>query len=1472
MKPRLLLLLLAASSCFLAFDTDSSGGDGSIPANAQYASTTVAPPSVFRTTKMHQIEDTTCAIETVEEANTKQLSLILSELSETLFFRLFKVDMNAKCQYDFEKKKWLDEDFLQQSDDNFDVDFNIESDDKTSSEASAHSSAGDDDLDDLDDDEDDERAGSPSSNKAKREQVKQAKVAATEVEAPAAAEEQFECTGPIQLPHPGGATGVSQLMQKPGNLMSMENNKPKTACSVDTEDDAAAQLMKNTSDLNRAKTDQESQFSQVIAAENCAEDAPEFWLDMCAKVGTEAPEFVNLMKNPETNTGYNGRHIWEAMYSENCFSHENRPSAMLVHQQEEPILPRLDVFSPSSARKNDDDGRCFEERVLYRLLSGVHSATSISIFYKYFPPTGDNPDDWGKNPRKFMKVFARHPDRLKNLYFAFVVLLRSIKKGSNFFRQYKYNTGDAVEDEKIADLIKRLLDSERLQFCHSAFEGFDERSMFLSKEVSRREFKRGFQRISALMSCVKCSRCKLHGKLNILGIGAALKVLLLPDDMLPTSMSREEIVALVNTLHAFSEALQRANELLSLYQWTHPSRKPVDVFDETNTMNRDEAASSNDDADDDLMSMEDTTVPESDTSEEESIDQNLAVAVRALQKVFQQQAATAGGSGVDAEMNKTTVVLREALLKSIESDLSRHRATSETDTRELVLNADAVVVGSGLAGMSASLTALQGGARVVLLDKEPRFGGNSGKASSGINGEIWNEALRAELQNTVNAMNQTEQSWVDGGLCPRESPLNSCNPALQKFFDDTMKSGGGRAVPSRVRALVEGSDEGLRWLQAQGVDLGLKAVLGGHSSPRTYRPATGNFIGTEVILVLEKRLREFEKTGQLTILPSTTVKGLLTQSGTSSMEHHEGKNHYTVTGVHGIRTVAAGPPSTTSAASKTPPSTASHQAIKVLAKNVVLATGGFGHDHSQKGSLLYTSRPDLRKTPTTLGKWTTGDGIKMVLALPGTRLVDMQFVQVHPTGFVDPSQPDAATKTLAAEVLRGVGGILLTESGERFCDELGTRQYVVDRMMEKQGDKEKGVRPFYLLLGKDAIKAADRHVQHYSRKNLLTEVDLNVKTNDDENHSYPIAKFRKAIKQYRKQAGDGTSKDAKDAFGKTKFINVPDVTDKVVVGKVVPVVHYTMGGVEVDDLHRVVSRNSRSTEAAAADASQHSGRAQVSTSSSSSAASPSAASSLVTRAVGDDLGDESAEKDENYSGSGTRHPIPGLFAVGEIAGGLHGKNRLGGNSLLECLVFGRVVGRQIIPKASNVERNTITTSELMKTPAPETTSQLLAQLEEAIGVKDTDSAGRTSTRSATSTVGGNKRNRRKLKEKRVISAKELAEHGSVSDCWVRLYDDVYDLTKYAKIHPGGEESIVELCGTDGTQAFESVHSRSMLAEGGFKSLGKAVDGGKEDANKQNATSINHEDKNRGPSSPSLPPTRSTASRSRKNYHAIRDEL
>merc|ERR1712087_970364 len=95
---------------------------------------------------------------------------------------------------------------------------------------------------------------------------------------------------------------------------------------------------------------------------------------------------------------------------------------------------------------------------------------------------------------------------------------------------------------------------------------------------------------------------------------------------------------------------------------------------------------------------------------------------------------------------------------------------------------------------------------------------------------------------------------------------------------------------------------------------------------------------------------------------------------------------------------------------------------------VILCTGGFGADFTTN-SLLAKYRPDLLHLPTTNGEHCTGDGIKMGEAI-GAKTIDLEWVQVHPTGLVKPDDADAKIKFLAAEALRGVGGLILDKDGK----------------------------------------------------------------------------------------------------------------------------------------------------------------------------------------------------------------------------------------------------------------------------------------------------------------------------------------------------------------------------------------------------------------------------------------------------------
>jgi aspartate oxidase len=136
-------------------------------------------------------------------------------------------------------------------------------------------------------------------------------------------------------------------------------------------------------------------------------------------------------------------------------------------------------------------------------------------------------------------------------------------------------------------------------------------------------------------------------------------------------------------------------------------------------------------------------------------------------------------------------------------------------------------------------------------------------------------------------------------------------------------------------------------------------------------------------------------------------------------------------------------------------------------------------------------------------------------------------------------------------------------------------------------------------------------------------------------------------------------------------------------------------------------------------------------------------------------------------------PIEGLHAAGEVTGGVHGNNRLGGNSLLECTVYGTIVGQKIHVKEKGTYRI-------------------------AIGNEAPKPSGVT-TKTAS-------------KELPSITMDELSKHNEEDNLWVAIHGTVYDLTEFAHEHPAGFESIFDLAGTDGTEAFNAVHNLGMLED------------------------------------------------------------
>ncbi|CAE8585710.1 unnamed protein product [Polarella glacialis] len=597
----------------------------------------------------------------------------------------------------------------------------------------------------------------------------------------------------------------------------------------------------------------------------------------------------------------------------------------------------------------------------------------------------------------------------------------------------------------------------------------------------------------------------------------------------------------------------------------------------------------------------------------------------------------------------------------------------------------AIVVGGGLGGMSAANTVLENGGHVVLLDKSSFCGGNSTKATSGING----------------AGTKTQKN--------KGIPDNA-----DIFTADTMK--GGAKKPELAKLLCVNSAADVDWLVEKfNLDLSLVARLGGHSQPRTHRGAE-RFPGMTITYALIQMVEKVaEKTDLARIITKAKVYKLVTEGGRCvGCVYEKGGQNFQEYGP------------------------------------VILATGGFGADFTSN-SLLAQYRPDLMHLPTTNGEHCTGDGIKMGEAIGG-KSIDLEWVQVHPTGLVKPDDADAKIKFLAAEALRGVGGIILDAEGNRFANELGRRDYVTGEMWKSKP-------PFRLCLNKAAADEIIWHCKHYTGRGVMKFYGSGDELAKDMGVSLSVLE---ATHEAHYQAAKKTEKDpdggswpaypsgkswdecsGKTGSGKKFYHNViagsAVKSEPFYVAIITPVIHYCMGGLEIDTDSAVVGAGNKA--------------------------------------------------------------IPGLYAAGEVAGGVHGNNRLGGNSLLDCVVFGRVAGLaatkyMLGADLKTVDLNLISGGGL--TGAVESSKLAGGSYEDTMN----KTAGGAKAGGAVAASGGGGG----------YTMDEVAKHTSKSDCWVVVAGQVLNVTSFLSEHPGGELAILTFAGKDATEEFNMIHPPDVIGK------------------------------------------------------------
>ena len=493
----------------------------------------------------------------------------------------------------------------------------------------------------------------------------------------------------------------------------------------------------------------------------------------------------------------------------------------------------------------------------------------------------------------------------------------------------------------------------------------------------------------------------------------------------------------------------------------------------------------------------------------------------------------------------------------------------ETKAEDSTVDADVVIVGAGGAGMTAAITAAAEGKSVVIVESQPMVGGNSVRATGGMNAGktvYQDENEFGESAGVEKTLKAAAEKYADNetitalaATVAEQWAAYQANPT--GYFDsvelmelDTMIGGKGINDPALVETLCSNSADAIDWLGEQGITLHSVSSFGGASVKRIHRPVDAEgktlSVGSYMIPLLEENC---EKAGVQMML-NTTATEILTDDNGAAV---------------GIKATGA-----------------SGETITINAKAVVLTTGGFGANLD----MVVEYKPELKGFMTTNAPGILGQGIKMAQAI-GADTVDMDQIQIHPT-------VEANTAALITEGLRGDGAVLINAEGKRFIDEVGTRDVVSAAEIAQTGS-------YSWLVVDQAMVDASSVIQGSIKKGYTvtgeTYEELGKAMGVDE------AAFAETMNTWN---GYVEAKNDPD-FGRTSFANKLDTAPYYAI-KVTAGVHHTMGGLKINTNTEVLNENGE--------------------------------------------------------------VIPGLFAAGEVTGGVHGANRLGGNAVADFTVFGRIAG------------------------------------------------------------------------------------------------------------------------------------------------------------------------------------------------------
>ena len=535
--------------------------------------------------------------------------------------------------------------------------------------------------------------------------------------------------------------------------------------------------------------------------------------------------------------------------------------------------------------------------------------------------------------------------------------------------------------------------------------------------------------------------------------------------------------------------------------------------------------------------------------------------------------------------------IREALVKAgaDRAMLDRKAIRKQSAAAQtLVHSADVIVVGGGGAGMVAAATAVDGGAKVIVLEKMAMIGGNTARSEGNMSAM---DPEPEKLLPMTPAVRDIVKKYTDQKPCTKEvaelqktvkDQLKAHDAAGKKYIFDspelfalqTLEGGDCHNDPKLVLTMTRNATAAMEWLEKQSdmkwyhvprhwVDVGIGGIYPRGQWPRQADGKTPISTYDAYISPLADKVTKAGghiytqmKVTQI-VRPYSIAGGLY-----DALKATDGEN----------------------------------QAFN--GKNVILAAGGYGANLK-----MVKKYNNINVIATSNQPGTTGEVLEEAVKV-GAGLTGMKWIQIHPHGNPKNGELESAIAGRPSDTP------YVNVNGDRFVDETGRRDDISHGILAQPGQVVYAIFDQKTIDQKkvrdDLMQIALGHGYAY-KADTLSDLAKAAGINQ--------AEFAKTMAAYNEASRTQNTKSLpvpKILIGmpvdKAPFYSVPITTT----------IHHTMGGLRINEKTQVLDEKGR--------------------------------------------------------------VIPGLYAAGEITGGIHGGNRLGRNALTDLLVFGHIAGMQVSPK------------------------------------------------------------------------------------------------------------------------------------------------------------------------------------------------